>query len=81
MFALDKCWFGISLLHIRIGAVVVDALEVLRLHGEPGNIGIGHKFLRHLPHHVFNEHGGFIGLFSNVLLVGPLEDGVDVTAG
>lgn len=58
----------------------MDALEVLRLHGEPGDIGIGRELAGHLPHHVFHKHGVVIGLFSNVFFIGPLEDGVDVTA-
>ena len=68
------------LLHIRVGAVVVDALEILRFYGEPGDVGVGRKFSRHLPHHVLHEHGVVIGLLGDVLFIGALEDGVDVAA-
>src|SRR5271157_2146672 len=65
-------------LQVRVSAVVMDALEILRLHDEMGNIRLTPQLLRDVSRHVFHEFGVLEALFRPELLVLPLEHGVDV---
>ena len=60
--------------------MVVDALDVLGLHAVPGEIGVAVELHRHGPDHILDEHGVGVGRLRHVLLVHPLEQGVDLAA-
>ena len=68
-------------LHEGVRAVVVDAFEILRFHGEPGDIFICDEPFRNLPDDILHEHGLLISFFSDVLFIRAFKDGIDVTTG
>ena len=82
LFGLQRSICHVSVfLHEGIGTVVVDAFEILRFHGEPGDVFICHEPFRNLPDDVLHEHGVLKGPFSDVLFIRAFKDGIDVTTG
>src|SRR5262245_34191820 len=65
-----------ALLDARVGVVVVNALEVLRLDLVPRDIRMRVELHHHRPDQVLHENGTQIGAFGDRLLVTALEQGV-----
>ena len=53
--------------------MVVDGLEILGGDFVSHHAGLALQHHRHVPHQVFDEFGVLVGVFGDVLLVGPLE--------
>jgi len=60
--------------------VVVNALEIFRLDAVPREIIHPVELLGDTPDDIFGEHGISVSLFGHILLVGALEERVDLTA-
>ena len=62
----------------RVGVVVVDGLEVFRLHAVPFNVGLAIGARGDVAHEVLHEHGVLVGALGDSFFVGPLEQGVEL---
>jgi hypothetical protein len=56
-------------LDVGVGGMVVDGLEVFRLHRVPTEVVILAQAVGDLPHHVLNEQGIAVGFFGDELLI------------
>ena len=56
-------------LDVGVGRMVVDGLEVFRLHRVPGEVVILAQVVGDFPHHVLDEHGIAVGLLGDELLI------------
>src|SRR5204862_528162 len=65
----------------RVGRVVVNGLEILRFHQVGGHTRIAVQPGGHVAHHVLDELRVVVGAFGHVLLVGALENPVQLARG
>ena len=61
--------------------MVVNGLEVFRLHGEIDKVLVLPQPVSDFPHHVFHEHGVRVSLLGDEFLVLALEQGVHFAGG
>src|SRR5690606_5590601 len=64
-----------------VRGMVVDGLEVLRLHRPRGDAGVGAQAQRDVAHQVLDELGIVVGALGDPLLVGALEQAEDLARG
>src|SRR5258705_115753 len=65
----------------RVGRVVVDGLEILRFHQVRGDALVAVEPGRNVAHHILDELRVVIRAFGHVLLVGALENSVQLARG
>src|SRR6185437_3015501 len=65
----------------RVSGMVVNGLEVLRFHDIRRDPIIGIEAGRNVPHHVLDELRVVVGTLGDVLLVGALQDSIELAGG
>ena len=74
--------FGVLVtLNQRVGRVIVDGLEVLGFDGVGRDPVVGIQTRRYVTHHVLDELRVVVGALGHVLLVGALQDAVQLAGG
>jgi hypothetical protein len=69
------------LLDHGVGVVIVDGFEVLGFHFKPADVGVLLGPDGHVSHQVFHEDRIVVGTLGDVLFVGALQHGVELTGG
>ena len=60
-----------------VGRVIVNRLEIFRFDGIGINARLGVEAGGNVAHHVFNEFGIVVGVFSHIFFIRPLEQAVE----
>ena len=69
------------MLHQCVGVVVVDRLEIFRLHAVPLDVGMSVAFEGDGTDEVLDKNGIIVSLFGHVFFVGPFEERKNFGAG
>src|ERR1700752_574175 len=72
---------GSTLLNGGVGVVVVDALEILRFHLVPSDIGVGIELEGDGADEVFDEDGILVGAFGDSFFIAAFEEGIKFGTG